>query len=60
MRCLLEFVGPDHRGRVCFIVMASSDTLEAIVACHVSSAKHAAWTELPLKDGDREIEVLTG
>jgi len=39
--------------------MASSDTLEAIVACHASSAKHAAWTELPLKYGDREIEVLT-
>ena len=34
--------------------------LEAIVACHASSAKSAAWVELPLQGGAREIEVLTG
>jgi len=38
----------------------SVHTLEAIVACHASSAKNAAWVALPLKDEDRAIEVLTG
>jgi len=38
----------------------SAHTLEVIVACHASSAKHASWVDLPLEDADRDIEVLTG
>ena len=34
--------------------------LEAIVAFHASHRRNAAWTELPLKGEDREIEVQTG
>ena len=36
------------------------DTLEAIVGFHVSHARNAAWTELPLSGSDREREVLSG
>ena len=35
-------------------------TLEAIVACHASSARDAAWCRLPLEGEGRAIEVLTG
>ena len=35
-------------------------TLEAIVACHASSAQNAAWCRLPLQGADRAIEVLSG
>jgi predicted dehydrogenase len=35
-------------------------TFEAIVGFHASHARGSAWTELPLKGKDREIEVLTG
>ena len=34
--------------------------LEAIVAFHASHARGAAWTELPLRGADREIEVRSG
>ncbi len=35
-------------------------TLEAIVAFHASHARQAAWTELPLQGGDRELVVNSG
>ena len=35
-------------------------TFEAIVAFHVSHARSAAWTELPLTGPDREREVQSG
>lgn len=35
-------------------------TLEAIVACHASHARQAAWVSLPLQGKDREIEVHSG
>jgi len=50
----------DGEGPFPYTAAESLHTLEAIVACHASNAKHAAWVELPLKDGDRAIEVLTG
>lgn len=34
--------------------------LEAIVACHASHARHAAWVSLPLSGVDRAIEVRSG
>lgn len=34
--------------------------LEAIVAIHASHARSAAWTDLPLTGGDRELKVLSG
>lgn len=39
---------------------ASLQTLEAIVACHASQQREAAWTTLPLAGADREIEVQSG
>lgn len=38
----------------------SLHTLEVIVACHASHARHGAWTELPLRGADREREVRSG
>jgi predicted dehydrogenase len=35
-------------------------TLEAIVACHVSHTRNAAWTRLPLTGTDRSHEVQSG
>ncbi len=35
-------------------------TLEAIVAFHVSHERNAAWVELPLKGEDRKREVRSG
>ena len=35
-------------------------TLEVILGLHASHARQAAWTELPLSDADREIEVRSG
>jgi predicted dehydrogenase len=35
-------------------------TLEAIVAFHASHARNAAWVDLPLSGGDREIVVQSG
>jgi predicted dehydrogenase len=32
-------------------------TFETIVACHASHARNAAWTELPLSAGNRDIEI---
>ena len=34
--------------------------LEAIVACHASHARQAAWVDLPLTGADREREVQSG
>ena len=36
------------------------DTLEAIVAFHVSHQRSAAWTSLPLQGADRELVVNSG
>ncbi len=38
----------------------SLQTLETIVACHVSHRRNAAWTILPLSGEDRELEVQSG
>ena len=35
-------------------------TMEAVVACHASHNKNAAWTALPLSGEDRDIEVCSG
>lgn len=35
-------------------------TLEAIIACHASHRRNAAWTALPLTGPDREIELRSG
>ena len=35
-------------------------TLETILGFHASHQRQAAWTELPLKGGDRDIELLSG
>jgi len=35
-------------------------TLEAVVACHASHARNAAWTGLPLCRADRDIEIRSG
>lgn len=35
-------------------------TLEAIIAFHASHARNSAWTELPLKGPDRDIELQSG
>jgi predicted dehydrogenase len=45
---------------VCCSAEESVRTLEVIVACHASDARHAAWVELPLIGGDREREVQSG
>ena len=39
---------------------AAAEVLEAILACHASYARNAAWTELPLTGHDRERELLSG
>lgn len=34
-------------------------TLEVIVACHASHARHGSWIDLPLTGPDRDIEIQT-
>ena len=40
-------------------VEEAAQTLEAIVACHASHARHGSWIDLPLKGPDRDIEIQT-
>jgi predicted dehydrogenase len=50
----------DDQTPVCCSAEESLRTLEVIVACHASHARHAALTELPLSGADREREVRSG
>lgn len=50
----------DDKTPVCCSAEESLRTLEAIVACHASHARHAAWVGMPLSAADREREVRSG
>lgn len=59
-RAVAEMVDWLDGGKFSLSAKESVHVLEAIVAFHVSHARHAAWVELPLKGKDREIEVRSG
>ena len=50
----------DDRTPICCSAEDSLRTLEIILACHASHARHAAWVELPLTGTDRDRVVQSG
>jgi hypothetical protein len=50
----------DGVGPFAYSAKEAMHPLEAIVACHTSHARSAAWTTLPLVGSDRDHEVRSG
>ncbi len=60
-RALVEIIDYlDHQKPFSCAAEDAVHTLETIIGFHASHTYNSAWTELPLKGKDREIEVKTG
>ena len=59
-RAMSEIVATLDGKSFCYPASDAVQILEAIVACHASHRRNAAWTELPLFGSDRDIVVRSG